>query len=288
MSAPTGGDVVNNDISGAVLDAHLQWCRVRNLRPRTIEARVGELGRLQHFTETPLVDITAEQLSDWWGDMTNRVSPDARATSLSHVREFFRWAVRAGHLDDDPSVHLSRPRRRRRLPRPAPDEVVTRVLEDAPDRVRWWVTLAAYAGLRAGEIAALHRRDIDDGTIFVADGKGGHQRVIPIHPVVLAMLDDELPASGWLFPPIYGRPLGHVNAKLVSVVCSRWFHDNGCDVTLHQFRHWFGTTVYAVSLDLRVTQELMGHSSPTTTAGYAAHSPAAAVSAVAALPAAQV
>ena len=147
------------------------------------------------------------------------------------------------------------------------------------------MTFAAYAGLRVGEIAALHRRDIDDGTIFVADGKGGHQRVIPIHPVVGAMLDDELPASGWLFPPVYGRP-GHVPAKLVSAVCSQWLRKNDCAVSLHQFRHWFGTTVYAVSLDLRVTQELMGHSSPTTTAGYAAHSPAAAVSAVAALPAA--
>ena len=119
-------------MSATTIAAHLQWCAERNLRPATIEARVGELGRLQRFTETPLVDTTAEQLSDWWGDMTNRVSPDARATSLSHVREFFRWAVRAGHLAVDPSVHLSRPRRRRRLPRPAPDEVVTRVLEDAP------------------------------------------------------------------------------------------------------------------------------------------------------------
>lgn len=42
------------------------------------------------------------------------------------------------------------------------------------------------------------------------------------------------------------------------------------DATAHQYRHWFGTRTYALCRDIRVVQELMGHSSPSTTAIYAA------------------
>jgi integrase/recombinase XerC len=54
--------------------------------------------------------------------------------------------------------------------------------------------------------------------------------------------------------------------------------------TFHALRHRFGTQVYANSLDLRVTQEILGQSSPATTAGYAAWSPERGIAAVAALP----
>ena len=277
--------VTLTDDQQAVAD-HLQWCRERDLRPSTISSRVGELRRLAEFTGSPVTHLDADQLSAWWADLTDRVTANTRAVCLAHIREFYRWAVRVGVRPDDPSVHLSRPRRRRRLPRPAPDHVLAEVFDKAPDRIRWAVTLAAYAGLRAGEIAALHRRDFEDRdgliVIFVADGKGGHQRIIPAHPIILELLD-ELPGQGWLFPRRDRRP-GHVSAKLVSTICSQWFRARDLDVTLHRFRHWFGTSIYAASLDLRVTQELMGHSSPVTTAGYAAHNPTNAIAAVAALP----
>lgn len=67
-----------------------------------------------------------------------------------------------------------------------------------------------------------------------------------------------------------GRPLApYAISRLVSV----WLRGVGVDATGHQLRHWFGTRVYAASRDLRVTQEVMGHGSPVTTAGYARWSP---------------
>lgn len=61
-------------------------------------------------------------------------------------------------------------------------------------------------------------------------------------------------------------------------------HDCGFPETLHQLRHRFGTGTYHATRDLRVVQELMGHSSPVTTAGYAAFDNPDAVAAVQALP----
>ena len=102
--------------------------------------------------------------------------------------------------------------------------------------------------------------------------------MVPAHEVVVDLLN-ELPESGWLFPRLDGQP-GHVTAGLVSTVANKWLRDNEIGGTLHQFRHWFGTHVHAATGDLRVTQELTGHASPTTTAGYVAWSQQSGVEAI--------
>jgi integrase/recombinase XerC len=57
----------------------------------------------------------------------------------------------------------------------------------------------------------------------------------------------------------------------------------GIDATGHQLRHWFGTGIYAATHDIRLTQELLGHQSPNTTAGYVAWAAVDAGPAVASL-----
>jgi site-specific recombinase XerC len=59
----------------------------------------------------------------------------------------------------------------------------------------------------------------------------------------------------------------------MSMLLAGYLRSVGVDATAHQLRHWFGTTVYARSKDLRLTQELMGHASRATTAIYTAWSP---------------
>ncbi len=53
---------------------------------------------------------------------------------------------------------------------------------------------------------------------------------------------------------------------------NRYRHECGTDDTVHQLRHWFATETYAASHDIRVVQELLGHSDPSTTAGCVAYS----------------
>jgi integrase len=57
----------------------------------------------------------------------------------------------------------------------------------------------------------------------------------------------------------------------------------GINATAHQLRHWFGSEVYANTHDIRVTQELLGHSSPAVTAGHVAYSSVDGAAAVASL-----
>lgn len=264
------------------LAQHLAHCRRRNLRPGTIQQRQYALSRLRRrLPSGDLLDATTDDLVAF---LDRHIGPDARATETSHLKGFYSWAHRAGMIDEDPSLEVVRPRIGRRLPRPIPSEDLERAIDEAPDRVRPWLLLAAYCGLRACEVAALRREDVLDGhdpaVLVVADGKGGKQRVVPMPDALLeAFRGWDTPGRGPLFRKVDGTN-AQMPAHLVSQICNRHLHSIGVRQTLHTLRHWYGTTIYQTTTDLRLTQELMGHASPVTTAGYAAWSPKKAADAL--------
>lgn len=248
--------------------AHLRDLARRNLRPSTIYQRNRVLLRLAaHRAPRSILTVTTEDLVTWLDRPS--LSPQARATETSHLRGFYRWALDENLIQRDPAARLTRPHLPRRLPRPMPDEQVFRALVGAPERIRPWLHLAAYAGLRACEIGPLRGEDIDRarGLLRVEVGKGGGTSSVPVAPVLAATVA-ALPQVGWCFPRMDGEP-GPTPAHRVSQITNAYLHDLGIIHTLHTLRHHFGTRVYEVSGgDLRVTQELMRHRSPVSTAGY--------------------
>lgn len=103
--------------------------------------------------------------------------------------------------------------------------------------------------------------------LHVVEGKGGRDRVLPLHPDVMpALRRADMPKSG----RVLQRPRGGgFPAYGMSQLVNDYLHELGIDATLHQVRHWFGTKTYQATRDLRLVQALMGHSSPTSTAVYA-------------------
>lgn len=227
-------------------------------------------------------DITADDLERWLDQ--RRLGPRARYGWISHLAAFYRWAQSRGHLAGDPTSQMIRPKLDRLLPRPIADDDLALALELAPTaEMRAWLTLMAYGGLRCMEVAGLDRANvIESHGVLRVLGKGRRERVVPMHPLVVEALHAHgLPRVG----PVFRRPHGSPwPAAKVSRRVSLFFASIGVDATAHQLRHWFGTKVQSSCGDLRVTQELMGHATPSTTAGYAAFSDSAAASAVRALP----
>jgi site-specific recombinase XerD len=248
--------------------AHLEWCRARNLSPATVEQRRLVLWRVRRHTGCGLLAMTPGVLAVWWHDRTGSVTVESRTTELMHVRMFYRWALGEGLVKRDPSVKLVRPRLGRRVPRPMAEATVAHLLAVLDEPVRSWVILAGFAGLRCGEIATLRAEHVRyDERVLLIHGKGNRQRIVPASPMVLDVLPPK--SRGLYFMTVRGRPWP---AHRVSQDGNRALHAAGVPETMHQLRHRFGTQVYAASLDLRLTQELMGHASPVTTAGYAAWS----------------
>ena len=263
----TGGDDGGRDPD---LAAFTRWqSELRGLAANTIRVRGDVLGRLSDWLGKPLREATEADLLRWEQAAVAGRTPETRRAYVSHVKAFYRWAKTAGLVAVDPSTRLTNPRLNRPLPRPMPEDDLRRAVALARPKMRLAILLGAFCGLRCQEIAGLHWSDLrtDQGatTQLVREGKGGKERVVPVPGVVLeAMVTYGRRRSG---PMFYGVDAGQMSAKSLN----RFFQENGLDFTAHQLRHRYGTTAYRLSKDIRMVQELLGHSSPQTTARYAAY-----------------
>lgn len=267
-----GMDRRNTGGTSSVLDAHLAELAWRNYRPSTITQRQRTIARLTRATGAPPEQATTEQIRSHL-DRTQRdgqpLAASTRVAELAHLAGFFGWLVLEGRRVDDPTTRVHRPRTPRWVPRPIGEDDLGRAVAAASDRVRPILLLAAFAGLRACEIAPLKGEHVDlaSGELWVEEGKGGHAGTVALAPALAAELGG-MPRRGWLFPRLDGRA-GHIPPHIVSKLANHHLHRLGISDTLHALRHRYGTQVYRVGgRDIRLTQEMMRHRSIVSTAVY--------------------
>jgi len=270
------------------LDQHIAYLRQRGLAETTIHNRVNILIMFRKQIGFSLFEATERDLVAWRAQL--QLGPEGIVNYCWHIRDFYEWAVQARKVRRNPAAKLPVPRLGRRLPRPIEDPALMQALAAADYPVRPMLVLAGWAGLRAKEIALLRRNNVLDRrhppALLIATNatKGRRERTVPMSQFLMAELVPVLPAAGYVFRRKDGQP-GPNTPGRVSQMCNQHLRDCGLSDTLHSLRHRFGTGTYQASKDLRVTQELMGHASPVSTAGYAAYDNASAAAAVAALPA---
>lgn len=241
-----------------------------HLSPRTIESRYRTL-RLFLETNDPAT-CDRERLEKWLDCC--RLTARSRATYVGTLKAFFGWAIDTGHRVDDPTRGLRRPKTSKLIPRPIGTEDLRMALRMADPKMRAWLMLGAFAGFRAVEIAGLQRADILEAScpplLVVSHAKGGRERTVPLHPDVEAALRVYgLPGSGPVFRMTSGK---EYRPQTISAYVARFFRGLGISATCHQTRHFFATRLYAETRDIRLVQEMLGHSRPETTAIYAAFS----------------
>lgn len=249
------------------------WLRQRGLSPATVESYLRTLRLLcrwldAHYHIGPL-QAGRVHLAQWRAQLD--VVDDTVLSYMSFVRSFYRWATLSDRLHGpDPTIGVPVPRKRRRLPRPIADDAVEYAIDTAPERVRPWLILAAYAGLRCCEIASMHRDRYFDGAptpFAIVIAKGGGERSVPLSPYVLGELAPLVPRRGYFFLRRDGMA-GPVTRKIVSQLGNRHLHECGYVETMHQLRHRFGTLFQQQMGDIRVTQEALGHASVQSTQIY--------------------
>jgi integrase len=282
----TDSRIANHD--RAMLAEHLDYLRMEGRAATTINARRQAVGRLARALPCPILEAAYGDLLGWRSRLA--VGPGTICCYVCHVHQFYCWALASGRVPVNPAAGLPVPRLGRRLPRPVAAAELFAALAAAPDRIRLWLVLAAWCGLRAKEIALLRAENIlltaaPPALLVAADAtKGRHERLVPLSSFVTGEIEAAgLPRRGWCFLRRDGRP-GPNTPTMVSQLASEHFRACGSQATLHMLRHWFGTSAYAVHKDLRVVQELMGHQHIGSTAGYADWSRAAAAETVEALP----
>lgn len=261
------------------MDGFALYMRRCHLSPATIRRRAVVFNSLADYLDRDLLTVTPAEIEAWLDSRPR--GPQTRRAYVNDVHALFAWAIREELAQANPTERVARPRVPKRLPRPVTDAQLTLALEQATPRLGAIIALCAYAGLRVQEVAWLRGEDVDEvsRTIIVTHGKGAKERIVPLHHVIVTRLHAHgLPQVGYVFTGPTGKPLQPVT---VSCLVADHFRSRGIEATAHKLRAWFATTVYRQSGgDLRMTQDLLGHASPTTTSLYVAWCPTRAAAVV--------
>ena len=261
-----------------LIEDYAERLRAAGRSPLTISTRCRVLRHADRTLPQGLYEACGDEITTY---LARRRAAWSKATTYSHLNGFFTTALRLNWLTFNPMVDVDRPKAGGRLPNPVSDDEVTAALERSPDLPwRLAVLLAAYEGLRCGEIARIERDDITRQHVHVRCGKGGKDRFVPTHELVWDAVKDRQPGRLVLR---HGRPLspGHL-----SQLQRRHWDAIGLSlaVHIHRFRHWFGTTLVDKGVGIEVVQQLMGHSNIATTLGYVQVSTARRAAAISVLP----
>ena len=241
----------------------------------------GEDPKVDRLGATGLRDVRA-----WMADERRRgVSPRTLARELSAVKSFFRWL--GERLDFDPVAVLNAraPKFQKKLPRPLDEDSAKDVLKFAGKSpgTKWIaardeavVSLLYGCGLRISEALSLTWGDHPLPETIKIRGKGNKERMVPVLPVTrdaVSRYAELCPVRNGPDAPLFvGARGGPLNQRTVRKTMEQARIGLGLPATAtpHALRHSFATHLLKSSGDLRAIQELLGHSSLSTTQAYTA------------------
>ena len=226
--------------------------------------------------------IGAGDVRHWLRSLDGAADRTSIARKLSAVRGFFRFLVTTGRLRTDPTIGVSTPKTRKKLPTHLSLDEVDRLLTtpngDALTGLRDRAILEVLysSGLRVSELTGLDWTDVDrQAETLRVLGKGRKERIVPVGRPALRALEAYRRACaerGW---PTTSGPVfrnargGRLTSRSVARSMERYVAASGTSkATPHALRHTFATHLLGGGADLRAIQELLGHASLATTQRY--------------------
>ena len=233
---------------------------------------------------TPLEQLDAQQLRRAVSQLHARgMSGRTIAYLISGWRGFFNWLVKHRGFARNPCVGLRPPRSPKALPKALSPDLMARLLEGPAGTPLEWRDKAMFelfysSGLRLAELVSLDVADAD-GILRQAEvtvtGKGAKTRTVPVGSKARQALETWLGQRAALARPedsalFVGARGSRIGATSVRHALSQWALKLGLPqhVHPHMLRHSFATHVLQSSGDLRAVQEMLGHSSISTTQVY--------------------
>ncbi len=205
------------------------------------------------------------------------------ARKTASIRRYFRWSVRNGHAETDPTLGIQVPAGTGRLPRVLDAHDVGELLDGArPEDEPVWrramddavLELLYGSGLRVSELCGLDVASVDlEAAAVVVWGKGAKERRVPLSAPSVSALRRWLPLRGDVVSPegdgaraLFGNERGRrLTPRDVRRIVDR---RSPSPTHPHALRHTFATHLLDGGADLRAVQELLGHSDVATTQRY--------------------
>ena len=254
----------------------------------TLDAYMRDLDKLVRYLAAEQVHVTEvklEHLEHFAASISDLgIGPRSLARILSGVRQFYRFLVLDGYMEDDPTELLESPKQPNHLPEVLSTAEVD-LLEQAIDLSKWEghrnraiIEVLFSCGLRVSELINLKLSNlyVDEQFIRVM-GKGSKERLVPISPRALEELNywfsmrNEMSIKPGEEDYVFLNRRGHhLTRTMILIMIKRYAAEAGIKKTIspHTLRHSFATSLLEGGADLRAIQAMLGHESIGTTEIY--------------------
>jgi integrase/recombinase XerC len=234
--------------------------------------------------------VTGIGIRGYLGYLHQHCKKSTIARKLSAVRSFYRYLVKHGYIDVNPSDAVQTPKQNQPIPTYLPIDDMFRLLSSVKTdtllglRNRAMLETLYSTGIRVSELAGLDVQDIDfHGHVIRVKGKGGHERMVPIGNIALSSIKtyreqierknqtSKSPVKKiWEGPLFLNKYNTRLSVRSIGRILDKIARACGIAIPVspHAFRHTFATHMLDAGADLRVVQELLGHKSLSTTQKY--------------------
>lgn len=269
----------------------------KNYSDKTIEGYSSDLKEFAEFltdyfklSEPGSLDIkkiSRRVIRAWLNLLYQNLTPTSIERHLASLRSFFQYLVKEGVVSHNPAQLVRSPKKDKRLPRVLSPEEVFALLEapgkDDPISIRDRAILELFyaSGIRVSELVGLNLEDlILDQRLIRVMGKGKKERIIPVNDTAVKRLKEWLELRNKLAKSVLDPDAGkavflsregkRISKQMIGVLMKKYLKKGKLlrPATPHTLRHSFATHLLDSGMDIRSIQELLGHSSLSTTQRY--------------------
>ena len=265
-----------------LLSLYLEFIELeKGLSSNSIEAYRRDIEIfLEYFsTKTNLDEISRHDISNYIRSLKeNNYAITSITRKISSIKSFFKWACTTNYAKNNPAQLIELPKRPKKLPKVMTLKDIEEILSHDLSKLEAVILELLYScGFRVSELVNLKMTDINLKARYVlCFGKGSKERLVPIGEKAITKINEYLPERDFIIKKNKLDTkflLLHENGRLVTrqniynLVHSQGeiIHKN---ISPHTLRHSFATHLLENGADLRVVQELLGHSDVATTQLY--------------------
>lgn len=264
-----------------ILAEYLDFLEIeKGLSKNTLEAYRRDLSNFFDFcNDIDISKIQRTQINSYVRNLhEKKYSPTSIIRKIASLRGFFKWACANEKTKSNPTLTLEQPKIPQKLPKVMTAEEINSILnQDLSKLHRVIIELLYGCGLRVSELVNLKINDFDlNGKYLECTGKGSKDRIVPLGKKAIIAIKNYLPEREYNLQKynLQSKQL-LINEKGKQVTRQEvytFIHEQGKKlhkaISPHTLRHTFATHLLENGADLRVVQELLGHSDVSTTQLY--------------------
>ena len=263
-----------------IISQYLEYLELeKGLSQNTIDAYRRDLYDFASDWDESLAEVDRFYINNYIRGLKDRkLAPSSVIRKVASLRGFFKWATSMNIIQKNPASTLEQPKVPQRLPKVVSiKEIEEILLADMSEIQLVMIELLYSCGLRVSELVNLKINDIDMNSKYLrCFGKGSKERIIPIGGKAIEALNKYLPLRELILKKYNlslkkllvndsGRYINRQDVYNFIHSCGKKIHKN---ISPHTLRHSFATHLLENGADLRVVQELLGHSDVSTTQLY--------------------